>query len=99
MYEANLLGDAKAILKQAEAHGKSIILPTDFVVESGDISVDELGDTLSSQQKILDVGAHSKTLQDLYYIITSSKSVIWNGPLGIFEDQPFSISTLGIAII
>ncbi len=97
MYEDKLLGEAKAILQQAKALGKALILPEDFVVESDEPSVllCSSNDKLSSHQRILDVGP--KTLQSLHNIIETSKSVIWNGPLGIFEDQAFSISTLGVA--
>jgi len=97
MYEDKLLGEAKAILQQAKALGKTLILPEDFVVESDEPSVSlcSSNDKLSSHQRILDVGP--KTLHGLGDIITKSKSLVWNGPLGIFEDQAFSISTLGVA--
>lgn len=99
MHEPELLGEAKAILDQANHEGKQLILPCDFIAESEERSVSILkcGDKFLKHQKILDVGP--KTLRNLHVIIEGSKSIMWNGPLGIFEDQPFSVSTLGVARI
>lgn len=99
MYEAELLGEAKAILDQAKAMGKQLILPSDFIAESDEhsVAVHRLGDKLSKHHRILDVGPG--TLHDLHEIVEGSKSLMWNGPLGIFEDLPFSVSTLGVARI
>lgn len=99
MHEPGLLNEAKAILELAKVTGKRLVLPSDFIAESDEhsVSIHKFGEALSKHQRILDVGP--QTLHDLHEIVEGSKSLMWNGPLGIFEDQPFSVSTLGVARI
>lgn len=99
IYEPELVSHATDILAQAKDLGKQLILPSDFVTEADEhkVSINNAKKSLSINQKILDAGP--QTLRDIQRIIENSKSLMWNGPLGMFEDQPFSVSTLGVARI
>ena len=62
-----------------------IILPIDSVTESGN------KDILSGSDKGLDIGV--KTIELFKSIIDKSNTIVWNGPLGYYEDDRFSIGT------
>jgi phosphoglycerate kinase len=94
------MGDVtRGVLEKAKAAGCSILLPTDVVVgdklaPGAPSRVVELCQVLP-QDKIFDVGpvAASKILNAM----TASKTLIWNGPLGVFEMPPFDTATLKVA--
>lgn len=83
--------------KNGEREACEIILPIDVVKRS----TDEAGTTMSGIDKIhasesaLDVG--NRTLRLISDCLATSKTVIWNGPVGMFETRPYDISTLVIA--
>ena len=95
------MGDtARAILTEAEAKGCEILLPVDFVVATevkpGAASrVVVAGQPLSADDKILDAGPAS--VARLVEALTASKTLIWNGPLGVFEIPPFDAATVAVA--
>jgi phosphoglycerate kinase len=85
--EPDLVGEAKRIL----ATGK-VPLPTDVVVENGKAkSVDEVG----PDEKILDIGP--KTANAYADEIARAGTVVWNGPVGVFEKDQFAKGTETIA--
>jgi phosphoglycerate kinase len=85
--EPDLVGEAKKIL----ATGK-VPLPTDVVVENGKAkSVDEVG----PDEKILDIGP--KTAEAYADEIARAGTVVWNGPVGVFEKDQFAKGTETIA--
>ena len=101
LYEKNLKSTAKDILAQARKLNCKIHLPVDVVCATG----------LSAKQKptlhdanecpedkmILDVGP--KTIAKITKVLKKSKTLIWNGPLGVFEVIPFNTATDSIAIV
>ena len=99
-YEKNMLEEAKEILKKAKSSNCDIILPIDavvankleFGVESKTI---ELKDIVK-ENMILDVG--EKTVELISNAIINSKTLLWNGPLGVFEIPPFDQSTSSCAL-
>jgi phosphoglycerate kinase len=100
--EKEMADTAREILEKAKAAGCHIILPTDVVVaqklEPGAPSrVAELGGQakLQAEDKIFDVGPH--TLQQILDAMSEAKTFIWNGPLGVFEVQPFDHATVEAA--
>ncbi|MFN3806321.1 phosphoglycerate kinase [Asticcacaulis sp.] len=98
--EKDLKDTALEILKEAEAKGCRILLPLDVVVaqdfkaHAANRTVD-LGATLSADDKIFDAGP--KTVAQLKDVIANSKTLIWNGPLGVFELPPFDAATVEAA--
>ena len=97
--EADLVEEAKKIIAAIEAKGGSVPLPTDVVVATSfstdaeavikDIS--EVGD----DDMILDIGPNSqKVLAD---IIAGAGTVVWNGPVGVFEFDQFASGSKALA--
>ena len=95
--EKELKDTALEILKEAEAKGCRILLPLDVVVaqdfkaHAANRTVD-LGPPLSADDKIFDAGP--RTVTQLKDVIANSKTLIWNGPLGVFELPPFDAVTV-----
>jgi phosphoglycerate kinase len=102
--EKDMADTAREILESAKAAGCHVILPTDVVVAE-DLKpgaahrVTELGKGpnggVSPTEKIFDNGPNS-TAQVLD-AISEAKTLIWNGPLGVFEVPPFDASTVSAA--
>ena len=97
--ENDMLEAARAILKAAEASECSIILPQDVVVTKdikapGGRRVIALSD-IRGDDKIVDLG--DKTIADICDRLTRCATVVWNGPVGIFEIPPFDVATTTIA--
>ncbi|MBX9708990.1 MAG: phosphoglycerate kinase [Caulobacteraceae bacterium] len=98
--ERDMADTAREILAEAQARGCQILLPVDFVVATevkpGAASrVVMAGDNLSADDKILDAGPASAAR--LVEALTASKTLIWNGPLGVFEVPPFDTATVAVA--
>jgi len=101
--EKDMADTAREILKKAEAAGCLMILPTDVVVAkelapNAPSRIAQLGSEgrgIAPDEKILDVGPN--TLKQIVDAISESQTVIWNGPLGVFEVQPFDKATVEAA--
>lgn len=99
LYEADLLDEAKRILDQALAAGKALPLPVDVVVapalaENQTVTTCAV-DAVPADQMILDIGP--KTVALYSRLLDDAATVIWNGPVGAFEIDPFGAGTKAIA--
>ncbi len=92
-YEADYIEDAKNIY---EKYKEKIILPNDFIGKNSDnkIFIKDIDD-ISSRDCMLDIGLNS--CQNLCDIVKNSKAVIWNGPIGFYEERQFAVSSLHVA--
>ena len=99
LYEANKITVAQDILMNAGKLGVEIVLPEDVIVadeiKENAATIDIPADDVIGEMKILDIG--SRTIKNFAAIIKKSKTVIWNGPLGLSEMRPFSGGTKAIA--
>ncbi len=98
--EKDMADTAREILAEAEAKGCDILLPVDVVVATevkpgADARTVKTGEALSTEDKILDAGPD--TVARLNAAIDGSKTLIWNGPLGVFEVPPFDAATVAAA--
>ncbi len=98
--ERDMAETALEILAEAKARGCEILLPVDFVlateVKPGAAARPvAAGQSLSADDKILDAGP--ATVARLTAAIDASKTLIWNGPLGVFEVPPFDAATVAVA--
>lgn len=101
LYEKDKVSVAQEIMLAAEVLQDKFVIPTDAIV------ADEISDTaeildlpvedVMGEMKILDVG--KKTLIKFVEAIKKSKTVVWNGPVGLFEKKPFGNGTKVIAQI
>ena len=85
------------IFKIAEIHSCSIIYPDDVVVGKNmddQAEIKELNE-VTNDDLILDIGP--KTIKNIKEIIESSKTVLWNGPAGYFENPNFANGSIEIA--
>ncbi|HML07541.1 MAG TPA: phosphoglycerate kinase [Xanthobacteraceae bacterium] len=97
--ESELVPTAREILAQAEKTGREIVLPVDAVVAqklavrapSRVVAVDEVGAT----DMILDIGP--RTIEHVISVLARSKTLVWNGPFGAFEHEPFDNGTIEVA--
>jgi phosphoglycerate kinase len=100
--EKDMADTAREILEKAKAAGCHMILPTDVVVAK-DLApgapnrVADLGGErkLEADDKIFDVGPNS--LKQVLDAMSEAKTLIWNGPLGVFETPPFDAATVAAA--
>ena len=98
--ERDMADTALEILAEAKSRGCEILLPVDFVVATevkpGAASrAVAAGQSLAADDKILDAGP--ATVARLTAAIDASKTLIWNGPLGVFEVPPFDAATVAVA--
>ncbi|WP_298099615.1 phosphoglycerate kinase [Brevundimonas sp.] len=98
--ERDMADTALEILAEAKARGCEILLPVDFVVATevkpgAAARAVAAGQPLSAEDKILDAGP--ATVARLTAAIDASKTLIWNGPLGVFEVPPFDAATVAVA--
>lgn len=98
--ESNLLDEARFILQLAQEKGCHIPLPTDVVVgKTLSESCPAYNKTLAnvaSDDMILDIGP--MTISHYVDIIDKAKTIIWNGPVGVFELPQFGYGTRALAI-
>ena len=97
--ENDKLDLAKELLAKAEAKGVKMYLPVDTVVADG-FSNDANFKTVDSKAipadwEGLDIGA--KTIELFSDVVKNAKTVIWNGPMGVFEMSNFAKGTISVA--
>jgi phosphoglycerate kinase len=100
LVEDELVDTARELQARAASRGVRLELPVDHVVapridaqaETATIGVDDasIGDRLG-----LDIGP--RTVAAFSAVIGSARTVVWNGPMGVFEMEPFAAGTMAIA--
>ena len=95
LYEPDLIDEAKALMLKAEQNGASIPVPVDVVCgkafsESAEATVKSVKD-VEEDDLILDVGP--LTAQHYADIVKKAGTIVWNGPLGVFEFEQFAGGT------
>jgi phosphoglycerate kinase len=99
LLDESKLDVALGFIEKAKKLGKNFYLPVDIVI-SDDFSADantkivEVGDIPADWEGI-DIGP--KTREIYADVVKNSKLVVWNGPMGVFEIEPFSHGTRAVA--
>ncbi len=97
--EPDRLDDARAILAEAEKRGTRVILPVDVIVAKEVTRGTEyktlLAEKVPASWHIVDLGKQS--LANIEAALADVKTVIWNGPLGVFEIPSFAQGTKQLA--
>jgi phosphoglycerate kinase len=97
LVEADRVEMAKALLSSA---GSKLVLPTDALVapslDSGSAAKAVARDAIPADQAMFDIGPASA--KDFANAIAQAKTVVWNGPMGVFEKPPFDRGTKAIAV-
>ena len=100
LYEADLVDTAKALIEKMEARGASIPIATDIVcakefAETAEATL-KAADECADDDMIFDIGPESaKVLAD---IISKAGTIVWNGPVGVFEFDQFGEGTKTISM-
>jgi len=81
--------------QRLEEHGDRIVLPHDTTVLLPDGRVAQLGVDLPNGAKGLDIGPG--TAAEFSDIVAEARTVFWNGPMGMFEDERFAAGTRTVA--
>lgn len=100
LVENDYLETALRILEKAKARNVNIYLPTDTVIAdsfNNDAKIKHCNiNKISDGWRGLDIGIESA--DTFTKVILNSKTIIWNGPIGVFEMSNFSLGTLKIAM-
>ena len=96
--EYDMLPQAKEIMAKAEEAGCKLILPVDAIVAqqlSSSYSRTITWDEIHKDEKAFDIGP--KSIENITNAIKQCKTLVWNGPLGIFEVKPYDKATNQVA--
>jgi phosphoglycerate kinase len=99
LVERDLVDTAQRILDEARTAKREIVLPVDVVVAqlfeahapSRVVDVDKVG----GDDMILDIGPRS--VEQVISVLARAKTLVWNGPFGAFEMEPFDQGTIAVA--
>lgn len=99
LLEEDFIGEAREIMATCKAKGIDLMLPLDHV--TGATISEDADPGITIDQAIdeglmgLDIGP--ETIQLYTQAINKAKTVVWNGPMGVFELNPFSTGTISVA--
>ncbi|MCA3054408.1 MAG: phosphoglycerate kinase [Rhodocyclaceae bacterium] len=97
--EPDLIGDAKDIIDMMAARGASVPIPTDVVCgkvfAANEPAVTKSVTDVTADDMILDIGPNTATA--LAAIMQQAGTIVWNGPVGVFEFDQFSGGTKALA--
>ncbi|MDA3919145.1 MAG: phosphoglycerate kinase [Salinisphaera sp.] len=99
LYEKDLVDSARSIHEDIRSRGGDIPLPEDVIVAT-DVSADAQASErpvseVESQEMILDIG--SKAREAVADVLKSAGTIVWNGPVGVFEIDQFGGGTEALA--
>ena len=100
LVEDDKLDAARAVLSHAQARGVQLLLPVDHVVAgaidaNAQTAVLEVRDPAIGERMGLDIGPATAHL--FADALKGAKTVVWNGPMGVFEVAPFAAGTMAVA--
>ena len=99
LLEEDKIDLAKQFMEKAEKNNVNFYMPVDAVIAKefgADVDADIVDiEKIPADQMSLDIGP--KTLETYRKVISESKLVIWNGPMGVFEFEKFEAGTKGVA--
>ncbi|MGR8981373.1 MAG: phosphoglycerate kinase [Gammaproteobacteria bacterium] len=99
LYEPDLIGETKELLAMAKQNGGDIPIPVDVVCakefsEAAQAIIKKVSD-VEDDDLILDIGPETSTLYT--DILKSARTIVWNGPVGVFEIDQFGNGTQSLA--
>ena len=93
--EKNMLSDAENIMNLAKEKNVSIPLPEDVICENSNNSFNKNIKEVSNDDMLKDIGPKTSAIYKKF--IEEAGTIIWNGPVGVFEDKLFENGTKDIA--
>jgi phosphoglycerate kinase len=99
LLEVDQIDTVKGFLASAQERGVKLTLPTDIVVAdafSADANVKVVpANGIEAGWRGLDIGPESQAV--FAAAVATARTIVWNGPMGVFEMAPFSAGTLAVA--
>lgn len=100
LVEMDLIEDAKSLITSAQQRGGDIPIPTDVVVgqkfDKDEVAITKDVSQISDDDMVFDIGP--ETAQTLAKILHEAGTIVWNGPVGVFEFDQFGEGTKAIAM-
>ena len=97
--EPDMLADAKAVIAKMKAKGGSVPIPVDVVVgkqfAADAVATTKAAQDVAADDMIFDIGPQSA--QALAGLIANAGTIVWNGPVGVFEFDQFGGGTRAVA--
>ena len=97
--EADLVGEARAVIEAMRARGAEVPIPTDVVTatefKADAVATVKPAQAVAADDLILDIGPD--TAERLAAQLQAAGTIVWNGPVGVFEMAPFESGTRRIA--
>jgi phosphoglycerate kinase len=98
LLEADLVDTARRLLEQARARQVDVRLPVDTVVaNSPDAAAGRVVESVAIPADVMGLDIGPATVGYFTAALGDSRTIIWNGPMGVFERAPFAAGTLGLA--
>lgn len=98
LVETDLIPDALSIIEKSEKLGSTLHLPVDFIYASSPKATEAEGtcafDAIPDGSLVLDIGP--ETITRFVDVLKRSKTVVWNGPMGLFETPAFAEGSLAV---
>lgn len=97
LHEGAMLDSARGVLERAAAEGCEVILPVDAAVAESPGAEPEIAAAaaIPADRAIFDIGP--RTADIIGAAVARCRTLLWNGPLGLFETPPFDRSTVALA--
>ena len=100
LVEEDRMDTARALLERAGTEGKTFLLPIDVVVardtSAGGETKTVAADAIEEGWRGLDIGP--KTARAFSVEVAAARTIVWNGPMGVFEDPRFAAGTRLVAL-
>lgn len=98
LVEDDYIKTANEIIEKAQKVKCNLVLAVDHVVaDSPDSESGEIVSDIPDNKSGLDIGP--KTIEKIREVLQTAKTVVWNGPMGVFEKKPFAKGTEDVALI
>jgi phosphoglycerate kinase len=100
LVEEDKVALAKELLQEAKKHKLKFLLPTDHVVAdrvdaNATTKIVKAGESIPANMMALDIGP--QTTESFSEEVSRARTIVWNGPMGVFEMPPFAKGTFKIA--
>ncbi len=100
LYEEDLVAEAQEIMTEAKAKGVIVPIPVDVRVakefsETAEATIKDVADVADDEQ-ILDIGP--KSAENIAKLLKNANTILWNGPLGVFEFDNFGEGTKALSM-
>ncbi|MGA7092034.1 MAG: phosphoglycerate kinase [Candidatus Acidiferrales bacterium] len=98
LVEDDKLDLAKSLVEEARRRNFKLLLPVDHVLaESPNSTVTKITDIAHTPDGWMGLDVGPNTVEEYRNVIATARTIVWNGPLGMFEKPAFSQGTLGMA--